>query len=67
MASGNGTTALPSKYADGRTEWWRNGRRLTPEEIRAITKEKGDKAAEFFLRGLDHEVTLARPMKLKKP
>jgi hypothetical protein len=53
--------------ADGRTEWWRNDRRLKLDQIRAIMKRNGDKAAEPFLTGLDHEVTLARPMKLKKP
>lgn len=54
------------EHADGRTEWWHNGRRLKPEEIKAIMKEKGDKAAEPFLRGLDHKVTLSKRMKLKK-
>ena len=29
--------------------------------------KNGDKAAEPFLKGLDHEVTLSRPVKLKKP
>ena len=52
---------------DGRNEWWRHDRRLKPEQIRAIMKRNGDKAAEPFREGLDHEVTLARPLKLKKP
>jgi hypothetical protein len=30
-------------------------------------KTNGDKAAEAFRKGLDHEVTLSRPMKVKKP
>ena len=53
--------------ADGSMEWWRNDRRLKPEHIRAIMKKNGDKAAEPFLKGLDHEVTLSKRMRLKKP
>jgi hypothetical protein len=48
------------QYAEGRTEWWRNDRRLKPEEIRAIMKKKGDQAAEAFREGLDHEVHAVR-------
>jgi len=55
------------EYADGRTEWWRNDRRLKPEEISAIMKNNGDQAAEAFRKGLDHEVALYRPIKVKKP
>ena len=53
--------------ADGMTEWYIKGVQLSPEQIRAVMKRNGDKAAEPFLKGLDHEVTLARPMKVKKP
>ncbi|HEV2946792.1 MAG TPA: hypothetical protein VGX70_05415 [Gemmataceae bacterium] len=38
------------EYADGRAEWWRNDRRLKPEEIRAIMKKNHDQAAEAFVR-----------------
>jgi hypothetical protein len=55
------------EHADGRTEWWRNDRRLKPEQIRAIMERNGAKAAEAFRKGLDHEVTLSRPLKLKRP
>lgn len=39
--------------ADGCTEWWRNDRRLKPEQIRAIMQKNGDKAAEAFRNGMD--------------
>jgi hypothetical protein len=44
-----------------------NNRRLKPEQIKAIMKKSGDKAAEAFRKGLDHEVTPSKPMKLKTP
>lgn len=55
-----------AEHTDGTTKWYIEGVQLSPEQIRAVMKKNVDKAVEPFLKGLDHEVTLSRLIKVKK-
>src|SRR5439155_19302417 len=51
--------------AAGTTEWWRNGRRLKPEQIKVIMEKNAEKIAEPFRKGLDHPIKVSAIGKLK--
>jgi hypothetical protein len=54
------------EHADGRTEWWRNDRRLKPEQIGPSWKGTGPKPPRPSGRDWITR-SLSRPLRLKRP
>lgn len=57
--------AVEYEWADGRKEWYRNGKELTEKEFAVIREKELDAIGEAFRTGLDHKTTVSRPLRLK--
>ena len=53
------------EHADGRKEWYRQGKELTEAQITSITEKKLDEIGDAFKTGLDNEATVSKPLRFK--
>ena len=54
------------EWADGRREWYRNGKELTKDEFAAIREKELTAIGDAFQTGLDDKATVSHALSYKK-